>query len=98
MGSLSTDDASQDDNGIIAVVAGHLTGTVNKLERAGNGLDDDVLRQCTVLFERGDRTIEQCASDFRIPFSHHNTEAHVGGVRDLIKVVVGEIMICGSHY
>ena len=46
---LTTDDTPQDNDGIITIVEGHLTGTVDELKRTGNSLDMDILRKSTML-------------------------------------------------
>lgn len=48
---LTANDAAKDDDGIVAVVEGHLVGTVDELEGARNGLDMNVLRDGAMLFK-----------------------------------------------
>ena len=89
---LATDDAAEDDDGIVTIVERHLMRTVNQLERARNGLYVDVLRQRTVLFERGDAAIEQRTSDFGIPLRHDHAEYHIRRIGHSRKVVIAEIV------
>ena len=44
MRCLSTDDAAEDDNGIITVVECHLVSTVDEFKRTRYGLHMDILR------------------------------------------------------
>ena len=97
VGRLTTDNTSQDDHSIVAVVERHLVGTVDQLERAGNGLHMDILGQGSVLLEGGYTAIEQGACDLRIPLGHHHTERHVRCIGHGVEVVIAEVMKCGSH-
>ena len=87
VGCLATDNAAQHDDGIVAVVECHLTGTVDKFERTGYRLDMDVLGQCAVLFQCADTAFEQGARNLRVPLSHDDAENHVRGIGNLCRVV-----------
>ncbi len=91
MGRFATDDAAEDNHGVVTSVQAHLVGSVDELKAARNGLYVDVFGQRAVLFERGDGSFEQGSRDFRIPFRHHDAEAHVAGVGHLRKVVVAQV-------
>lgn len=49
MGCLTTNHTTQDDNSVISVVKCHLVSAIDQLERAGNGLDMDILWQGAML-------------------------------------------------
>src|SRR3712207_4074329 len=90
--SLASDDASEDDNGIEAVVLRHLLCAIDELEATWNGLYMNVFRQCSMLFERIDGTLEQGTCNFYIPFRHHYAEAHVTCIGHVGGVIVGKVV------
>ena len=96
MGCLATDDAAEDDDGVVAVVEGHLVCTVDELEGARDGLDVDILGQCAVTLEGGDAAVEECAGDVTVPLGDDDAEDHVRRVGNLGDVVLRQILCC--HY
>ena len=92
--SLAPDDAAQDDHGVVAVVKGHLVGTIDQLKAAGHGLHVNVLGQCTMLLEGADTAFEHRSGDVGIPVGHDDAEDHVRGIGHVTGVVVRKVL-CG---
>ena len=95
---FTTDNTSQHDNCIVTIVQCHLTGSVNQLERTGNRLYVNVLRQSAMLFKSRDTAVKQCSCDFRIPFSHHNAENQAELYSDRFLVAIAYFADARSMY
>src|SRR5574344_32011 len=85
---VSTNDTSQDDDGIKSIVFCHLLFTIDKFKTSRNSFNMDVLRKRTVLFQCFYSTFKQGPCNFRVPFRNNDTEAHIAGVWNLGKIVI----------
>lgn len=97
MGSFSTDDASEDDDGVVASVEHHLMGAVDKFKATGDGLHVDILGEGSMLLECAHAAAEECSGYLRVPFSNNNPEAHVTGIGNVVGIVIRKIVQCCSH-
>ena len=77
LGYTPADDATQNDDGIEAIVLAQLLCAIDQLKTARNGLHVDIFRQRAVLFQCRHTTVEQSARDVFIPFSDDNAKTHI---------------------